>query len=92
MKKTKIIATIANLNNDLKTIEEMIKNGVDVFRINLSYVSLDLCKDLIYKIKTASKNTDKIVGIMLDLDGPSIRIDKLIEDEVHLESDKEIKI
>ena len=79
MKKTKIIATI----NELATKENllnMIKEGVDVFRINLSYVPLDVCDTLIDDIRAISKKTGKIIGIMLDLDGPSIRIDKLKAD------------
>ena len=92
MKKTKIIATIGRENNDLKMIENMILKGVDVFRINLSYTDTNLCDSLIEKIRTAEKNTKKIIGIMLDLDGPSIRIDKFIEDEVEVLENKEIKI
>lgn len=92
MKKTKIIATIKDNCNDIKIIEEMIKEGVDVFRINLSYVDLNTCDSLIDKIRKSSNNLKKIIGIMLDLDGPSIRIDKLKENEVYLEKDKEIRI
>ena len=92
MKKTKIIATVGHENDDLKVIENMIIEGVDVFRINLSYTDINSCDSLIDKIKASEKKTKKIVGIMLDLDGPSIRIDKLIEDEVYLEVDKEIRI
>ena len=92
MKKTKIIATIGKENNDLKIIQDMILEGVDVFRINLSYTDLDLCDSLIDKIKKGEKATNRIVGIMLDLDGPSIRLDKLNEDEVELLTTKEIRI
>ena len=91
MKKTKIIATIGENNNSVNYISDMIKEGVDVFRINLSYVSLDLCDNIIANIKEASKKLHKIIGIMLDLDGPSVRIDKLKED-IYLEIDKEIRI
>lgn len=92
MKKTKIIATIGRENNDLKLIENMILKGVDVFRINLSYTDTNLCDSLIEKIRMAEKKAKKVIGIMLDLDGPSIRIDKFIEDEVELVENKEIKI
>ena len=92
MKKTKIIATIGHENNNLKMIEEMIEEGVDVFRINLSYTDLDVCDSLINNIHKSAKKIDKIVGIMLDLDGPSIRLDKLKEEEIFLEVDKEIRI
>jgi len=92
MKKTKIVATLGYKTNDLDIIEEMAKNGVDVFRINLTYVDRELCDILIDKIRDVSKKIKKIIGIMLDIDGPSIRIDKLIEEKVYLEIDKEIRI
>ena len=92
MKKTKIIATIGEQTSDIKTICEMINLGVDVFRIHLGTTSLKLCDNYIDNIREASKKTKKIVGIMLDIDGPSIRIDKLMEDKVFLPLEKEIKI
>ena len=92
MKKTKIVATLANQSDDIKLIEEMIKNGVDVFRINLTYIDKDTSDSLIKKIREVSKKLKKIVGIMLDIDGPSIRLDKLIEERVYLELLKEVRI
>ena len=92
MRKTKIIATIGELNNSSEKILEMINSGVDVFRINLSYVDLDLCDELIDLVRASASIAKKIVGIMLDLDGPSIRIDKLIEGETFLGLEKEIKV
>ena len=90
MKKTKIVATINN--NDLNIIDEMINNGVDVFRINLSYIDLDLCDELIDNVRKSAKKLNKIIGIMLDLDGPSIRIDKLNDSIIELELDKELRV
>lgn len=91
MKKTKIVATLGPSSSDIKVIEEMVREGVDVFRINLSYSTQTDCDSYIEKIREVSKKTKKILGIMLDLDGPSIRIDNLIEDKVFLDIGKEIK-
>ncbi len=90
MKKTKVVASLGEKNISL--IEEMIHLGVDVFRINLSYVSKEESDLYIDKIRNISKKLNKVIGIMLDLDGPSIRIDKLIEDKVFLPLNKEIRI
>ncbi len=92
MKKTKIVATISKNTNELKILEEMIKLGVNVFRINLGTTKLKECDEYIENIRLASKKTKQIVGIMLDLDGPSIRLDKLIEDRIFLPLNKQIKI
>ena len=91
MRKTKIIATVGNENNDSKIIENMIIEGVDVFRINLSYVDLEIGSELISKIRSASKKLNRIIGIMLDIDGPSIRIDKLKEDTINFEIGHDVR-
>ena len=91
MKKTKIIATIKEENNNVENLKKMIEKGVDVFCINLSDTELEICDSLIEKIRLASSKAKKIVGIMLDLDGPSIRIDKLIEKNAYLELNHEIR-
>ena len=74
MKKTKIVASLGPSSSDEKTILEMAKGGVDVFRINLSHASFSECDDLIAKIRSVEKKTKKIIGIMLDIDGPGIRL------------------
>ncbi len=91
MKKTKIVASLGKDTKDLDVILEMAKKGVDVFRINLSYVNFTECDDLIAKIKKVEKKLKRIIGIMLDIEGPSIRLDKLKEDDVFLALDKEVR-
>lgn len=92
MKKTKIVATIGDNTNDVKIIKKMIEKGVNVFRITLDNVNFDKISNYIENIRNASKNMKQIVGIMLDIDGPSIRLDKLIEDKIFLELEREIKV
>lgn len=91
MKKTKIVASLGIQSNDSKTISEMIELGVDVFRINLSYTSFVECDDLIKKIRDASKKANRVIGIMVDIDGPSIRLDKLKEEKIFLPQGKEVR-
>ena len=91
MKKTKIVATLGPTTNKKETILDMVQRGVDVFRINLSHASLEECSDYIEKIRAAEKKLKKIVGIMLDIDGPGIRLDKLKEEEVFLGLSKEVR-
>ena len=92
MRKTKIVATMSKNTCDLEVLEKMIKSGVNVFKINLGFINLKKCDDYIKNIRLASKKTKQIVGIMLDLEGPGIKLDKLIEEEVFLPLNKQIKI
>ena len=92
MKKTKIIASLGPSTSDYQVIFNMIDLGVDVFQINLNYLSFKECDDLLKKIREASLKLDKIIGIMLDIPGPSIRLDKLKEEKVFLPLNKEIRL
>ena len=92
MKKTKIIGTIGPNSFDLNVMREMIKNGMDVVRINLSHASFDFCDKVIKMVRDLEVELNKPIGMMLDLDGPSVRLDKFIEDSVNLEEGKEIKL
>ena len=92
MKKTKIIATIGPASFDINVLKEMVLNGADVIRINLSHADFKFCDKAIKMVREIEKSLDKPLGIMLDLCGPSVRIDKFIENNVTLQKDKEIKI
>ena len=45
MEKTKLIATVCESKNEQKQIEEFIKSGIDVIRLNMSYTPQNVCKD-----------------------------------------------
>ena len=91
MKKTKIVASLGPSSNNIETVLEMAKKGADVFRINLSHATFLECDNLISIVKSVEKKVKKVLGIMLDIDGPGIRLDKLNEEEVFLAKDKEIR-
>lgn len=73
MNKTKIIATIGPSSNKIDVLEELIVNGVDVIRLNMSYSDYAFCKDVIEKTNEINKKIGSNVSIMLDLEGPCIR-------------------
>ena len=50
MNKTKIIATIGPATADKEIIKELILNGMDVARLNLSHADYKFCTDIITKI------------------------------------------
>ena len=92
MKKTKIIGTIGPTSFDMNIMREMIESGMDVVRINLSHATFDFCDKVIKMVRELEEELNKPIGIMLDLDGPSVRLDKFILDTVTLEEGKEIKL
>lgn len=74
-KKTKIIATVGPASENLEVIGEMIENGVDIFRFNLKHNSFSWHKQIIGRVREVAKKKKKRVGIMVDFQGPEIRLE-----------------
>ena len=82
--KTKIIATVGPASSDEKILDKMIKNGVDIFRINFSHGSYTDVKKIIHSIRAINKKLNTNIGILADLQGPKIRIGKVRDNSVLL--------
>jgi len=70
MRKTKIIATLGPCSENEDIITQLIENGVDIFRLNLSHNIRKWHMEMIEKIKNISSQTQ----ILLDTRGPEIRL------------------
>ena len=93
MKKTKVIATIGPACDSLHMIEEFIKSGVNVFRLNFSHGSHEDHQKYFDLIKGARRKLRTHTAILADLQGPKIRvgiIDKVLieKEDVVLSCDK----
>ncbi len=73
-KRTKIIATIGPSSQSEEVLKEIFKNGVDLARLNTKHNSLEWHKETARKIRKVSKELKKRIGIIIDLQGPEIRI------------------
>ena len=92
MKKTKIIITVGPSSNSVDVLREMFIKGADVVRINLSHADFAFCDEVIQKIRKLEEELNKPIGIMLDTDGPSVRLDKFKEGKALLDEGKNIKL
>ena len=92
MKKTKAIITVGPSCEDIDVLRELVKNGADVIRINLSHADRPFCDEVIKKVRKLEEEFDRAIGIMLDTDGPSVRLDEFKEEKVMVEEDKTIKL
>lgn len=75
MKKAKIVATLGPSSFD--KIEDMIKAGVDVFRLNFSHADHKTHKQSIIKIRDIAKKLNSKTAILQDISGPKIRIGEI---------------
>ncbi len=75
--KTKIIATIGPSSNSKPVLKKMISAGMNVARLNFSHGSYEDHGDAIKCIRSLSREMNKPVAIVADLQGPKIRTGKL---------------
>lgn len=75
--RTKIIATLGPASQSIEKIEELVKAGVSVFRLNFSHGDVDFFTNLVENIRSVEKKLGQPVTIMQDLSGPKIRIGML---------------
>lgn len=74
MNKTKIVCTMGPACRDLETIKEMMREGMNVARFNMSHGTHESQKVLMDLVKQAREELSLPVAIMLDTKGPEIRI------------------
>jgi pyruvate kinase len=88
--KTKIIATIGPASASIKTLEELVLAGMDICRINMSHGNHDLQQQVINNIRKINDQHDAQVGILVDLQGPKLRIGMVENNAVELKEGKHI--
>lgn len=84
MRRTKIIATVGPSTDKPGMLEKMIDAGVDLFRINYSHQSHADHERRVAEIRKVAASLKIEVGIICDLQGPKIRIEKFSAGKVTL--------
>ncbi len=88
-KRTKIIATIGPVTEDLKSLKILAEKGVNIFRLNFSHGTHKWHGEVIKRIKNLNKQTTESIAILLDTKGPEIRTGEV---EIPLKLNKGDKI
>lgn len=73
MKKTKIICSIGPASDSVEVMSEMVDNGMDCARINLSHATRDDIQKTIDVIRKVRNISDIPVSVMYDTKGPEFR-------------------
>ena len=82
---TKIVATLGPASSDPALLEQMIRAGVNVVRLNFSHGKAQDHIDRARLVREAAQRAGREVAIMADLQGPKIRVGKFAEGKVFLE-------
>ena len=76
-RRAKIVATLGPASNTESVIRDLVRAGVDVFRLNFSHGSHEEKLALIDLVRKVARREKKSVCILGDLQGPKIRTSKL---------------
>jgi pyruvate kinase len=74
LRRVKILATLGPASSDIATIRKLFEAGADVFRINMSHTSHDKMRELVETIRNVESNYGRPIGILVDLQGPKLRV------------------
>jgi pyruvate kinase len=80
--KTKIVATVGPASNSKEMLRALIKEGVDIFRLNFSHGTHE---DHLKVVKFARELNEELgtqIGLLQDLQGPKIRVNEMLPDVV----------
>ncbi|MSZ95781.1 MAG: pyruvate kinase, partial [Actinobacteria bacterium] len=92
MRRAKIVATLGPATSNYEQIKGIVEAGVNVARMNLSHGSYDV-HEAIYKIvRQVAADTGKAVAVLVDLQGPKIRLERFKDGPVMLEKGATFKI
>lgn len=84
--KTKIIGTIGPASESPSVLEQMIRAGLNVARLNFSHGEFTAHRRAIENIRAAAKTVGRRVGILADLPGPKMRIGRIGEEKIQLKA------
>jgi pyruvate kinase len=86
-RRTKIVATLGPATDNENTLDEMIRAGMDVVRVNFSHGSHEDHIKRAETVRNRARAHGHQVGVLADLQGPKIRIERFREDRIILEKD-----
>ncbi|MFI0899833.1 pyruvate kinase [Streptomyces sp. NPDC020983] len=85
MRRAKIVCTLGPATDSYDQIKALVEAGMDVARLNLSHGSYAEHEDRYRRVRKASDEIGRSVGILVDLQGPKIRLGRFAEGPVLLE-------
>ncbi|MCO5143988.1 MAG: pyruvate kinase [Oligoflexia bacterium] len=74
MRRAKIVCTLGPATSSPESIKDLMRRGMDVARLNCSHSTHETLTKLVSMIRSASGELARPVAILLDLQGPKIRI------------------
>jgi pyruvate kinase len=89
---TKIVATIGPASSDAAVLEALFLAGTDVFRLNFSHGTHADHKERLDNIRALERKLNRPIGILLDLQGPKLRVGTFANGPVTLEAGQSFRL
>src|ERR1700704_725802 len=84
LRRTKIVATLGPASSDRSVMANLFAAGADVFRINMSHTTHERMRELVAAIRTVETEHGRPIGILVDLQGPKLRVGSFVNNPVTL--------
>ncbi|MCH9698471.1 MAG: pyruvate kinase [Gammaproteobacteria bacterium] len=84
LRRTKIVATLGPSTDDPEVMKAMIDNGLDIVRLNFSHGDAETQIKRAELVRDLSQKVGRIIGILVDLQGPKIRISRFRDNKIQL--------
>ena len=75
-RRTKIVATLGPATDSDRAMDDLIQSGTDLVRVNFSHGSFDEHAERIARARASATRAGRVVGILGDLRGPKVRIER----------------
>ena len=84
LRRTKIVATLGPASDDPEILRDMIEGGLNVARLNFSHGSSDDLRARCELLRKVAADSNRVVGVIGDLQGPKIRVRRFRKSSVSL--------
>jgi pyruvate kinase len=91
-RRTKIVATLGPSSNDPATIAELLRAGVNVFRLNMSHGTHEEHRGTLEKVRSSAAERAQTVAVLADLSGPKIRVGVFANGPVELRDGNHVTV
>src|ERR1700723_2356133 len=92
LRRTKIVATLGPATDDPAVLTDMVRAGVDVVRLNFSHGAVADHARRVELVREAARQAGRYVGVLGDLQGPKIRIDRFVAGKIELKDGAEFTL
>jgi pyruvate kinase len=83
-KRTKIVATVGPACDSYEMLVNLVKAGVNVFRLNFSHGTHENKAEIIEKIRKINRTLPYNIAILADLQGPKLRVGEIENNELEI--------